>query len=629
MTDIDELIARLARAEIDLDAAQKRLRDMTLTATDGGPDLRSKLLSACEREGLDEGSRDALLDALDATRLQVADNSPTELGSPEDDAATVVSPGGAQDDTSTQLIPPGAHAEAPTVTGSNADEDAADAPTELATGQGDSDTEAPTEIATATEGRSTTSDWARPDRWEQKHKGPIGVGAVLKERFVLEELLGRGGMGSVYRARDLRKVEAQDRETDVALKLINEDFQAHPDAMVALQREAKKSQMLAHPNIVTVYDFDRDGATVYVSMAYLQGKPLDVLIRKTAPDVVPMKQALEIIHNLADGLAYAHKKGFAHADFKPGNVFITEKGDARILDFGIARAVSDAAAADDSPEPDFDGEIPASDSGGDDTRFDPTTLGAITPSYASLEMLQRKPPVPSDDVYALACVAYEILTGKHPFLDDNGSKLPATEAAKQQLKPAPIKGLPRRYQRAIQRGLAFERTNRYPDAGAFVNAIKAPAKIRRSVAAVTLVLAVLAGVSWWYSYEQSELSVSMEDLAPALDTSRKLIRAGDKYLKADKLAQAHKQYAQAWEYGRTLGHLSANQLNELKVVVDRRVNKVIGHFLAEARRKDLDQFTLGVLRLNLQSLRKSDLGTRDDEIKAALKRIDNRLADAA
>ncbi|MCU7860768.1 MAG: protein kinase, partial [Candidatus Thiodiazotropha sp. (ex Lucinoma kastoroae)] len=92
-------------------------------------------------------------------------------------------------------------------------------------------------------------------------------------------MLGRGGMGVVYKARDLRKVEAMDREPYIAVKVLSKDFQANPDSFIALQRESKKAQQLAHPNIVTVYDFDRDGPNVFMTMELLEGEPLDQLIR--------------------------------------------------------------------------------------------------------------------------------------------------------------------------------------------------------------------------------------------------------------------------------------------------------------------------------------------------------------
>ena len=106
-----------------------------------------------------------------------------------------------------------------------------------------------------------------------------GVGDVLNGRFVLEQRVGSGGMSTVYKALDRRKLEADDRNPYVAVKVLNVEFRAHPQSLIALQREAKKSQSLAHPNIVRVYDFDRDGATVYMTMEYLSGRSLAQIFR--------------------------------------------------------------------------------------------------------------------------------------------------------------------------------------------------------------------------------------------------------------------------------------------------------------------------------------------------------------
>ena len=103
---------------------------------------------------------------------------------------------------------------------------------------------------------------------------------VLKNRFVLEEVLGVGGMGIVYKARDLLKVEANDRDPYIAIKVLSDEFKSHPEAFISLQRESRKSQRIAHPNIVNVHDFDRDGDIVFMTMEYMDGKPLDSLIRQ-------------------------------------------------------------------------------------------------------------------------------------------------------------------------------------------------------------------------------------------------------------------------------------------------------------------------------------------------------------
>ena len=107
----------------------------------------------------------------------------------------------------------------------------------------------------------------------------ITVGEVIRDRFVLEEELGSGGMGTVFKALDRLRQEARDREPYVAIKILSEAFRRQPLSFIALQREAKKAQKLNHPNIVRVYDFDRDGSTIFLLMEYLAGKSLDTVIR--------------------------------------------------------------------------------------------------------------------------------------------------------------------------------------------------------------------------------------------------------------------------------------------------------------------------------------------------------------
>jgi predicted Ser/Thr protein kinase len=148
------------------------------------------------------------------------------------------------------------------------------------------------------------------------------VGAVIRDRFVLESLLGRGGMGIVFAALDRRKEEARDPNPHIAIKILNADFQQHPDALIALQREARKAQTLAHPNVVTVFDFDRDGASVYMTMERLRGRSLDAMVREARGRGIGREAALPIIRGIAEGLAYAHRKGIVHSDLKPGNVFV-------------------------------------------------------------------------------------------------------------------------------------------------------------------------------------------------------------------------------------------------------------------------------------------------------------------
>ncbi len=275
----------------------------------------------------------------------------------------------------------------------------------------------------------------------------FGIGSVLKGRFVIEAILGQGAMGVVYKARDLRREEARDKEPHVAIKVLSENFQHHPDAFIALQREAKKAQKLAHPNIVTVYDFDRDGERIFMTMALLEGQPLDKRLAKADGQPFPEDEALSYILQMSRALAYAHEQGIVHSDFKPGNVFITDDGVAKVVDFGIARAAK---------RPDA---LPA-----DATVFDASSLGALTPAYASCEMLDQRDADPADDVYALAVVTYLLLSGFHPF-----DRLPASSAKALRLEPAHSEKIAAKYRKILFRGLAFEREQRTPNAKQFLH----------------------------------------------------------------------------------------------------------------------------------------------------------------
>lgn len=302
---------------------------------------------------------------------------------------------------------------------------------------------------------------------------------ILKGRFVLEERLGAGGMGTVYKARDLRKVEARDRNPYVAVKVLNDDFKRHPDAFIALQREAAKSQALSHPNIVRIYDFDKDGDTPFMTMEMLEGAELADMLRD-ATDGLPRDQGWKILRGICSGLQRAHEANITHSDFKPGNVFVTREGIPKILDFGIARAVHDTAGDEKAA------------GRRDSTLFDPGTLGALTPAYASLEMLNGEEPDPRDDIYGLALVAYLILTGKHPF-----DRKPADEAREERLKPRRIPRLTGRQWRAIERGLQFERRHRLGSVEEFSQLLfeKPRWAVRPAVAAAAVIamVAVVAG----------------------------------------------------------------------------------------------------------------------------------------
>ena len=292
--------------------------------------------------------------------------------------------------------------------------------------------------------------------------GTVQVGSVLKERFVLEQVIGSGGMGVVFKALDLRKQEAQDKDPYVAVKVLNADFRNNPVSFIALQRETKRAQTLSHPNVVNVYDFDRDGDHVFMTMEYLRGQPLYRFIQRNCRKGLSFKRAWPIILGMGKALAYAHEKNIVHSDFKPGNVFIDDEANhVKILDFGIASVIHKRNE--------------------DVTVFDGRELGALTPGYASLEMLQGQAADPRDDVYALACISFELLTGRHPY-----GTLPADKALELGLQPKSVNGLSRRRWKVLRQGLALRQADRIPSAEIFLEALgrRSPAFPRRAATAL-------------------------------------------------------------------------------------------------------------------------------------------------
>jgi serine/threonine protein kinase len=317
------------------------------------------------------------------------------------------------------------------------------------------------------------SDWRNPDAWDdrldnsnvlpmldnsgyesEEEPGPakeagddplwqfaepslqLGPGTVLRDRFVLEELLGTGGMSVVFKARDMRREEAQDREAHVAIKILNDQFRSHPESLLALQRETRKSQNLAHPNIIRVFDFDRDGTRVFMVMELLVGSSVERMIRSQVK--TNMAEAWPIIRQIGLALDYAHSHRVVHADVKPSNVFITTAGVVKVFDFSIASAMR-----------------VRNDERAEATVFDPHQLGALTPAYASYERFSGAAPEPSDDIYGFALVIYELLTGFHPY-----QRMNALDVMNRGLVANRIPALSARQWRALSSALSVQRHRR-------------------------------------------------------------------------------------------------------------------------------------------------------------------------
>lgn len=278
-------------------------------------------------------------------------------------------------------------------------------------------------------------------------------------------------MGKVFLAVDR---EAEQTNPFVALKILGDRFREHPQAVKALRREANEARRLSHPNIVNVYDFDRteDHVHVFMVMEYMKGSALDDWLTQH-PGSRRLHEVWHIVEACGHGLHYLHERQIIHSDFKPGNVFLTEEGEIKVLDLGIARIIDETQLA------------------GGTTRFDPDTFGALTPQYASCEMFEGLTPNAQDDLYALACVTYELLTGEHPY-----ERRMAVEARSADMKPRRPRGLRGRQWKTLRSALAFSRRDRPQSVVEFLEGL-APTRSRGSPLpwiAATVGVVVLAAV---------------------------------------------------------------------------------------------------------------------------------------
>jgi serine/threonine protein kinase len=283
---------------------------------------------------------------------------------------------------------------------------------------------------------------AHPAEESGRPARPPAVGDVLRGRYVVQELLGQGGMGTVFAAIDQYRVERPQGEQRVALKVLHTDVIKRPRLFTELRREFQHLQSLSHPNIVRVHEFDHDGDLAFFTMEYLSGCMLSRLL--TAREAaLPRPFALAILRDVGAAIAHAHSRGVVHGDLNPGNIFITDAGEVRVFDFGASHQLRRGPLVTELDTPD--------------------QVAVATPLYASCQVLEGATATTSDDIYALACVAYLLLAGDHPFHDVN-----ALKARSARLKPARPGGLHSGQWRALKAGLQFDRERRPTDTQAWL-----------------------------------------------------------------------------------------------------------------------------------------------------------------
>ena len=267
------------------------------------------------------------------------------------------------------------------------------------------------------------------------------IGDVLADRYELEELVGSGGMSSVYKAHDRLL------ERNVALKVLHPHYVADAEYVERFRREARAVAQLSHPNIVTVIDRGEADGHQFIVFEFVDGENLKELIQRSGP--LPVRRAVELAVAIADALAFAHQHELVHRDVKPQNVLLNGDGEPKVTDFGIARSL--------------------------DVEHGVTQTGTVmgTSNYLSPEQASGKQVGPATDVYSLGIVLYELLTGEVPFPGDNFVAV----AMKHINEPAPDllarrPDVPMRLAVAVDRALAKDPAQRFRSMEQFAHELR-------------------------------------------------------------------------------------------------------------------------------------------------------------
>lgn len=273
---------------------------------------------------------------------------------------------------------------------------------------------------------------------------------ILNQRYRLNDLVGAGGMATVYRGEDLLL------ERPVAVKFLREPYTNDPAARKRFLQEARAAAKLDHPNVVHIYDVGQDeGDHPYIVMDLMEGQDLKALIRRDGPLTIP--HALTLARQICAGVGQAHRVGIVHCDLKPQNILVTEGRRIKVTDFGIARAVRQ----------DTDRSIVDSTSPSESEKI---VWGS--PHYLSPEQGLGRTPTPASDVYSIGVILYEMLTGVPPFYDSDPTTLIRMHVREE---PAPVSSLnpqvPPGLDRLVLKVLAKDPAARFRDADAFGAAI--------------------------------------------------------------------------------------------------------------------------------------------------------------
>jgi len=337
---------------------------------------------------------------------------------------------------------------------------------------------------------------AAAPRPETREIRELAIGDVLRGRYRIRGVLGHGGMGTVFDAIDEYRLDLPDSGQRIAVKVLHTAVTQREDLLAELQREFQSLQLLSHPNIVRVHEFDRDDDNAFFTMESLIGAHLNHVLDARSAAALPRPYALTLMRDVGAALAHAHSRGVVHGDINPQNIFITNEGEVRVLGFGSPHKVLRNTGL-------------------------PLRAPGATPGYASCQLLEDQQPDARDDLFAFACLAYLLLAGQHPFPGRT-----SIEARARRVHPSRPSGLTGRQWRILREGLRWERDRRPADvqkwldrfglAGAAARLPPLPTLMDAppprnygvaSTAAVIALLALLAAGGYWVATNYDSLAL--------------------------------------------------------------------------------------------------------------------------